>query len=132
MKIVDFLDKMRIFNQLVEQKCTGTPDELAGRLGISRSTLYDIINELRSRDVEVCYSRTNQSFYYKNPVSLEVHFSIKGLREVDASEAKKITGGYKFFSSVLFFGRTDINFVPELSTPASTRVAGVPSSKLIY
>jgi biotin operon repressor len=102
MKVFELLDKMRIFNQLVEQGCTGAPDELAKQLGISRSALYAIIDELRARGVEVRYSRANQTFYYKNSVSLEIYFSVKGLKEIDESEAKKITGGYKIFPSMLF------------------------------
>jgi predicted transcriptional regulator len=113
MKVFDFLDKMSVFNQLVEQERTGTPSEFAKRLGISRSTLYEIIDELRSRGVEVCYSRTNLTFYYKNPVSLEVRLAVRCIDEMDASEAKKISGGCNIFSSVLFFGRRDINFAPE-------------------
>ncbi|MDR3366614.1 MAG: hypothetical protein LBO71_06575 [Prevotellaceae bacterium] len=110
MKVFDFLEKMSVFNQLVERECTGTPEEFAERLGISRSTLYDIIDELRSRDVEVSYSRAGHTFYYKNPVTLEVRLAVKRL---DEDEAKKITGGCNFFSSVLFFGRKDFIFVPE-------------------
>jgi predicted transcriptional regulator len=113
MKAFDFLEKMSVFNRLVEQECTGKPEEFAARLGISRSTLYDIIDELRSRDVEVGYSRTGSTFYYKNSVSLEVRLTVKRLEEISVGEAKKITGGCKIFASVLFFGRKDFTFVPE-------------------
>jgi predicted transcriptional regulator len=112
-KIFDYLDKIDIFNRLVEQRRTGTPEELAERLGISRNTLYDLLDELRSRNVEVAYSRTSRTFYYKNSISLEVRLSIKHLEAVSASEAKNITGGCKIFPSVLFFGRKDFTFVPE-------------------
>ena len=104
---------MRLFNRLVEQQRTGTPDEFAERLGISRSTLYDIRDELRSRGVDMRYSRANSTFYYKNSVLLEVRLTIKCLEAMDDDEAKKISGGCKIFSSVLFFGRKEPTFVPE-------------------
>jgi biotin operon repressor len=113
MKVFEFLDKMSVFNRLVEQERTGTPEEFAERLGISRSALYDLIDELRSRDVDVRYSRASHTFYYKSPVTLEVRLAVKHLDKVSDSEAKKISGGYKIFSSVLFFGRNELTFVPE-------------------
>jgi predicted transcriptional regulator len=112
MKTFDFLDKISIFNRLVEQKHTGTPKEFAERLGMGRSTLYEVIDELHSRDVDVKYSRKSRTYYYKNIVSMEVRLIVKRLDELDDDEAKKIAGGRKFFSSVLFFGRKDLIFVP--------------------
>ena len=113
MNLFDAFDKMKLFNQLVEQQRTGTPDMLAERLGISRSTLYNVIGELRSWGADIGYSRANSTFYYKNHVSIDVHLIIKHLDEVDDDEAKKISGGCKIFPSVLFFGRNELTFAPE-------------------
>ncbi|MDR0712348.1 MAG: hypothetical protein LBF67_08425 [Prevotellaceae bacterium] len=113
MSIFEFVDKVKLFNRLVEQRHTGTPQEFAERLGMGRSTLYEFIDELRSRDVDVSYSRKSRTYYYANHVSLEVRFDIRHLDELDDDEAKKITGGRKIFPSVLFFGRNDLTFVPE-------------------
>jgi hypothetical protein len=111
MKFFDYFEKVEIFNRLVEQSCTGTPDEFCKRLGISRTFLYDFIAELRSKNVLVAYSRTRQTFYFKNQVSIETGFKVNHLEPVNESEAKNISGGYQFFSSVLFSGWKRINFV---------------------
>ena len=111
MKLFEFFDKMKLFNRLVEQERTGTPDEFAKRLDISRSALYNVINDLRSREVVISYSRAKQTFYYENPVSLEIRFIINHLEELDQSEMKKIAGGMQKVYSVLFSGRKDFIFV---------------------
>ena len=113
MKFFDYLDKIEKFNKLIERGCTGTPDEFSEQLNISRTSLYDFIDELRSRNIEVGYSRTKRTFFYKNPVSLEIHFIIKNIEPITNDEIKNITGGYNFFTSVLFGGRKHANFAVE-------------------
>jgi hypothetical protein len=94
MSIFEMVEKMNLFNRLVEEECTGTPRQLAKRLGMSRSALYVLMDELHSRDVDVRYSRKWQTYYYANSVSLEVRFTIKRLDAPDDDdEAKKITEG---------------------------------------
>jgi predicted DNA-binding transcriptional regulator YafY len=96
----DFLEKLSILNKLIRREHTGTPDELAERLSISRSLLYEIIDELNARGVDIKYSRTNCTFYYNNDVFLDVHFSIKSLTDIDdPEELKNISGGCKISSS---------------------------------
>lgn len=112
MKIFNILDKMHIFNSLIDTQTTGTPAEFAQRLGISRSTLYDVIDDLRSRGVSVKYSRRFRSFIYESPVLLDIRFAITHLEPLSGEDAKKITGGCKIIRSVLFSGRKECTFVP--------------------
>jgi biotin operon repressor len=113
MRLFDFFEKMQVFNALIRQEHTGTPDKFAKKLNISRTTLYEIISECRSYGVEVGYSRVRGTFYYKKPVNLEVRFDIKHVNPIDSGEVKNISGGYKIFPSVLFSGRKDIIFALE-------------------
>ncbi|MCL1973714.1 MAG: HTH domain-containing protein [Bacteroidetes bacterium] len=75
----DFLEKLSVLNKLICRGYTGTPKELAQRLSISRSTLYEIIDELNSRGAEIKYSRNRNTFYYNNDLLIDVHFAIKSL-----------------------------------------------------
>jgi biotin operon repressor len=113
MRLFDFLEKMQLFNTLIEQEHTGTPDEFARRLDVSRTTLYEIIGECRSRGVEIGYSRVKRAFYYKKPVSLEIRFDIKYIEPLNGCEVKNVSGGCKIFPSVLFGGRKDAIFAFE-------------------
>jgi excisionase family DNA binding protein len=98
MNHLEFLEKLIILEQLIRREHTGTPDELAERLHISRSTVYEIIEELNMRGVEIKYSRRKCTFYYKNDAFLEVRFNIKSLTEIeDIDELKNISGGCKLF-----------------------------------
>jgi len=104
MNHIDFLEKLAILNKLISQKRTGTPEELAERLRISRSTLYEFIDALKLRGIDVKYSRSRCTFYYENDVLLDIRFSIKFLTDIDdPDELKDISGGCAisaFFSKV--------------------------------
>ncbi len=114
MKPFDFLDKLHVLNKLIRMEHTGTPGEFAKRLSISRSTLYEIIEELKARGVEIKYCRTRCTFYYNNDMFLDIRFIIEPLTEInDLGELKNISGGGNFFSSVRFIGRKLHSFVLE-------------------
>ncbi|MCL2502110.1 MAG: helix-turn-helix domain-containing protein [Bacteroidales bacterium] len=103
-------------NKLIIREYTGSPHELARRLSISRSTLYEIIDELNSRGVEIKYSRNRGTFYYNNDMFLDIRFAIKPLESIDEpKELKHFSGGCNIFSSVLFLGRSSRIFVSESS-----------------
>jgi biotin operon repressor len=110
MRLFDFFEKMKLFNALIRQEHTGTPDKFAEKLHISRTTLYEIISECRSYGVKIGYSRVKGTFYYKEPVCLEVRFDIKHEEPLSNSEVKNISGGCKIFPSVLFDGWKDAIF----------------------
>jgi predicted DNA-binding transcriptional regulator YafY len=104
----EFIEKLTALHNLIRRGYTGTPKELARRLCISRSTLYEIIDELKQRGVDVKYSRSRCTFYYHNDVILELQFTIKGLTEVeDKEELRNIFGGMQtfFVPSMILDGR---------------------------
>lgn len=104
MRIFDYFDKIQLFNRLIECERTGPPGEFATRLDVSRSKLYEIIEELKSRDIDIAYSRTRQTFYYTKPVTLEIKFRVTYL---DPLEIKKISGGSQIALFRSFF-RTEL------------------------
>jgi len=95
MNKVQFLEKLITLEKFVRQGRTGTPDEFARRLSISRSALYEIISELKSYGVDIKYCRTRCSFYYNSNLFLDIHFSLK---ELTPDELINISGGHYFFS----------------------------------
>ena len=90
------LESLILMEKLIRQRRTGTPNELARRLCISRSALYDIIDELKMRGVEIKYCRTCGSFCYNGDAFLDIRFAITEIN--DREEMKNISGGYKVFS----------------------------------
>lgn len=78
MKFVEQIERLQYLDKLIRKKSTGTPDELAYRLGISRSQLYNLISYLNDIGMEIRFSRATNSFYYKcTDRDLEIQFSIK-------------------------------------------------------
>ncbi len=51
---------------------TGSPDTFASKLGISRSTLYNLISEIQSYGIDIEYSRECETFRYTYPDRVEI------------------------------------------------------------
>jgi len=68
---VQSVDKL---HALILQKNTGTPKELAQRLGISRSSLYILIDELNGLNLTISYSRKLETFYYEKKIEKKPFF----------------------------------------------------------
>jgi len=100
MKIFEYLERISMMHKLVSRQITGTPEECARQLGVSRTTLYELIDELRSRGAPIVYSKSARTFFYKQPYDIEVTCSLRPLTQ---SEAKNNFGGVNIFSKILFF-----------------------------
>lgn len=93
MNFIHQIERIQKLNKLIEQETTGTPDELASTLGVSRSKLYELIDGLKSLGKKVKYKRVINSFYYEDHTKLDIQFSFKLIKQ---SELEKITGGLKY------------------------------------
>ena len=100
MKVFEYLDRISMMHKLVSRQKTGTPEEFAHRLGVSRTSLYELIDELRSRGAPIAYSKSSKTFFYSQPYDIAVTCT---LRPLTYNEAKETTGGIKIFSKILFF-----------------------------
>ena len=91
---------------LIDTKRTGSPNELSKKLGISRSQIYNEIDELNSLGVDIKYSRKLNSFVFQGDKKIFVREPIvivgnKNLTEING-------GSFQKNVSVLFSGRNDI------------------------
>jgi hypothetical protein len=100
MKLFEYLDRISMVHKLVSRKRTGTPEEFAGRLGVSRTSLYELIDELRSRGAPIVYSKSAKTFLYSEPYDIAVTCS---LRPLTYAEEKESAGGINISSKILFF-----------------------------
>lgn len=90
MSLFKYIDRIKAIHNLIEKEKTGTSDEFAKRLGISRSLLMEHLKEMRetfNAPIEFC--RARHSFYYKTPFSINIQI-VTGLN--------KIVGGQNYFS----------------------------------
>ncbi|MCL2414975.1 MAG: HTH domain-containing protein [Bacteroidales bacterium] len=79
MNQVEKLQKLVILEKFIRQECTGTPDELARRLSISRRTLERKISELNAHGAEIKYSRIRSTYYYNGDEVIDVQLKIKSI-----------------------------------------------------
>jgi biotin operon repressor len=100
MKVFEYLDRISMMHKLVLRQKTGTPEEFARQLGVSRTSLYELIDELRSRGVPISYSKSAKTFFYRQPYDIAVTCS---LRPLTCSEEKENSGGLNIFPRILFF-----------------------------
>lgn len=100
MKVFEYLDRINLMNKLVLRQKTGSPEEFARQLGVSRTSLYELIDELRSRGAPIAYSKSARTFFYRQPYDIAISCS---LRPLTYNEEKESTGGIIFFPKVLFF-----------------------------
>jgi transcriptional antiterminator len=65
-----FERRIKYLNELIEKQCTGTPKELAGRLGISERMLYYYLDDLKtSKEIRFCRKRKSYVFQYCNEIA---------------------------------------------------------------
>ena len=113
MKVFEYLDRISMMHKLVSRQKTGTPEEFANQLGVSRTSLYELIDELRSRGVPIAYSKSAKTFFYRQPYDIAVSCS---LRPLTYNEEKENSGGINIFSKILFF-RTLLSDLSMVSLP---------------
>ena len=61
----DFLEKRKVFIELIERRATGTPTELANMLHINERALFRFLNDIRSEGLEFKYCRTIRSYSFE-------------------------------------------------------------------
>ncbi len=113
MKVFEYLDRISMMHKLVARQRTGTPDEFARQLGVSRTSLYELIDELRSRGAPIAYSKSTKTFFYRQPYDIAVTCL---LRPLTYQEEKENSGGAIFFPRILFF-RTLASELSKVSLP---------------
>ena len=91
MKALEQLERLQRINDLIKAEKTGTPEEFANSLHISRRQLYEYINFIKDFGVEVSYSKQLRTFYFSNGHEINVNC---GIKVVSKQVAKTINGGF--------------------------------------
>jgi predicted DNA-binding transcriptional regulator YafY len=108
MKVFEYLDRIRRMHSMVQRNATGTPDECARQLGVSRTTLYELIDELRLRGAPIVYSKSAHTYYYNRPFDITITCTLKPLT---LAEEKEIQGEANYQPEYFFPGHYILKFV---------------------
>ncbi len=95
MKFTEQLNRFLRLDQLIRLKATGTPRELAKKIGVSKSVLYDYINEMKDQEAPIVYDKSRNSFCYSENVKLEY-----GFKKLDKDQLENLKGGMSFGNSI--------------------------------
>lgn len=81
MKVFEFIEIIAVFHAYMMHGNTGDAKTFAQKLGISRASLYNLIEELRVYGLDIEYNRYTQSYRYLYPERVEIHINIRQLPE---------------------------------------------------
>ncbi|QEC52447.1 HTH domain-containing protein [Anseongella ginsenosidimutans] len=59
------LNRLEYLNDLIRKKSTGSPKELAEKLNISQTTVFNWINMLRDLGALIKYDSERQTYFYE-------------------------------------------------------------------
>jgi predicted DNA-binding transcriptional regulator YafY len=76
MHLFDDLILLERLNYLIRIKGTGTPAQLATRLGASERNLYRLIGRLRDQGFPIAYDKKSDSYYYTEPVKMSFEIAV--------------------------------------------------------
>ncbi|MCX2432653.1 MULTISPECIES: DNA-binding protein [unclassified Pedobacter] len=72
MKLLEYIDRIKIIHKLIKESHTGTPENFAKRLSISTSRLYVVLEELKLMGAPIEYSRQLQTYYYTQAFEVNI------------------------------------------------------------
>jgi predicted DNA-binding transcriptional regulator YafY len=59
-----YFDRLQNIDRLIRVKGTGTPKQLAQRLHISESLLYEYLSFMKEQGAPIAYCKDRRSYYY--------------------------------------------------------------------
>jgi predicted DNA-binding transcriptional regulator YafY len=69
------LERIKRIDELIFLKATGKPEQLARRLHISKSTLYEILKALKDLGAPIAYDAEKGSYVYKEVGRFTIQFN---------------------------------------------------------
>ena len=72
MELKNEIHRLNRLHRLIKMCNTGSPDELAHKLHISKRHLYNVLDDLRALGAKIDYSRSDYTFYYTNSFELRL------------------------------------------------------------
>ncbi|MBX9783112.1 MAG: HTH domain-containing protein [Chitinophagaceae bacterium] len=69
-----FFDRFTRIDYLIARRATGTPQELADKLEISESTLYEYISVMKDLGAPIKYDKFKNTYYYEVSGRFKIKF----------------------------------------------------------
>lgn len=75
----DMFERLERIDYLIRIKGTGSPRQLADRLGLSERSIYEYLNLMKDLGAPIKYSNARHSYYYEHEGSFKLCFLPGGL-----------------------------------------------------
>jgi predicted DNA-binding transcriptional regulator YafY len=69
-----FLERFKKIDYLICIRGTGTPAQLADKLDISESMVYEYLSVLRDQGAPIAYDKERQTYFYEKKGSFKIIF----------------------------------------------------------
>ena len=89
MDIIKYLDRIKRMDDLIQRKATGTPEEFAAKMGLSRVALLKYIRLLKELNAPLQYDHYRRSYYYLFPCRLKLGYESKLLDKEELVDINK-------------------------------------------
>ncbi|HYC83743.1 MAG TPA: hypothetical protein VEB86_00915 [Chryseosolibacter sp.] len=70
MSILKYVERFKRMDELIRRRATGSSEQFANKLNISRSVLMEDLSEMRELGANIKYCIYSQSYYYENDFEL--------------------------------------------------------------
>jgi biotin operon repressor len=91
MNVIDLKTEIDRLDKLIKLKATGSPKELAKKLGTTERTVYRIIKQLKEMGCPIFYDKARESYCYEKQGELTFKFTSQNPNN---KAIDKIEGGY--------------------------------------
>lgn len=78
----DILQRLTRIDHLIRIKGTGTPVQLAGKLGLSERSVYEYLNLMREFGAPIKFDSYRETYYYE----IEGHFLVSFTSRYEAAD----------------------------------------------
>jgi predicted DNA-binding transcriptional regulator YafY len=74
MTAIKYINRLKYLDYLVRTHATGSPEDLANKMGVSVRSIYDYLNDLKELGAPVKWSIQKESYIYSEEGKLELCF----------------------------------------------------------
>ncbi len=64
MSLFKYIARLQRMDSLIAMKATGPPEAFAYKMNLSRSTLFETLQEMKGMGVDIRYSNIRETYYY--------------------------------------------------------------------
>lgn len=72
MKAEEQIERLAKMNRLIKAEHSGNPEEFASQLGVCKSHLFNLIEEMKIMGAPIKYSRIRRTYYYDSDFEIRL------------------------------------------------------------